>query len=77
MPTMPGPDNTRHEDESVQSVQPYQARKVYRCPGCSSRIEIGVGHLVVVPTFDPDLRRHWHKGCWFKEQRRRGSADPG
>jgi hypothetical protein len=25
-----------------------------------------------VPEDAPDLRRHWHRGCWFKEQKRRG-----
>ena len=67
----------RHEeDESVQAVQPYQARKAYICPGCETPIDPGVGHVVVVPVHAPDLRRHWRRGCWFKEQRRRGSADP-
>jgi len=66
------------DDAAVHSVQPYQARKAYVCPGCDSWIEPGVGHLVVVPRLAPDLRRHWHRGCWFKEQRRRhGSAVPG
>jgi hypothetical protein len=35
-------------------------------------IERGVFHLVVVPDDAPDLRRHWHRGCWDKELRRRG-----
>ena len=60
------------DPEVVNAVQPYQARKAYTCPGCSGSIEPGVGHLVVVPEFEPDLRRHWHRGCWFKEVRRRG-----
>jgi hypothetical protein len=41
------------------------------CPGCEAAIEPGVGHLVVVPELYPDLRRHWHRGCWFKETRQR------
>lgn len=63
----------------VNVVQPYQARKVYLCPGCTGDIITGVGHLVIVPEHAPDLRRHWHRGCWFKEQRRVGyaSTDPG
>ncbi len=70
------PDDMLHGHESVNPVQPYQARKAYVCPGCESRIEPGVGHLVVVPRDAPDLRRHWHRGCWFKEQRRKhGSGD--
>jgi hypothetical protein len=69
-------DDVLGNDESVNSVQPYQARKSYVCPGCESWIDPGVGHLVVVPIDEPDLRRHWHRGCWFKEQRRRhGSTD--
>ncbi|MBA2337318.1 MAG: ATP/GTP-binding protein [Acidimicrobiia bacterium] len=57
----------------VSFVQPYQARKRYQCPGCSGWIEPGVGHLVVVPEMAADLRRHWHRGCWWKEQRRLGA----
>ncbi len=57
--------------EAVTPIQPYAARKRYACPGCSGNIEPGTGHLVVVPEHDPDLRRHWHRGCWFKELRRR------
>ena len=61
----------------VKPIQPYQARKVYACPGCGGDIISGVGHLVVIPEHAPDLRRHWHRGCWFKEMRRVGySADP-
>ncbi|HET9444409.1 MAG TPA: hypothetical protein VFO65_13850 [Acidimicrobiales bacterium] len=57
----------------VRAVQPYEARKAYLCPGCNGRIEAGVGHLVVVPGDAPDLRRHWHHGCWrHRHQRRPG-----
>ena len=59
--------------EIVTVVQPYAARKPYLCPGCSSTIEAGLGHLVVIPEDAPDLRRHWHRGCWFKELRSRAS----
>ncbi len=58
--------------ELVEPVQPYQARKTYVCPGCEQHIESGTGHLVVVPEEAPDLRRHWHHGCWYRELRRRG-----
>ena len=57
--------------EVATAVQPYAARKRYLCPGCEAWIEPGVGHLVVVPEHEPDLRRHWHRGCWFKESRER------
>ena len=60
----------------VKPIQPYQARKAYACPGCETVIPPGMGHVVVVPTETPDLRRHWHRGCWFKELRRRGVTSP-
>jgi hypothetical protein len=63
-----------YDGEVVSAVQPYQARKQYVCPGCELAILPGVGHLVVVPENDPDLRRHWHHGCWYKEVRRRHGA---
>jgi hypothetical protein len=64
--------------ELVKPIQPYQARKEYACPGCESTIAVGVGHVVVVPEEAPDLRRHWHRGCWYKELRRRGITEhPG
>lgn len=56
----------------IRPIQPYQARKRYVCPGCSAGIESGIGHLVVIPEHAPDLRRHWHRGCWFKEMRMAG-----
>jgi hypothetical protein len=64
-----GPDA---DDDSVEvrHVQPYEARKVYRCPGCDHEIAIGTGHEVVVPRADPEGRRHWHTGCWHRTARR-------
>ena len=50
-------------DADVTVVQPYQARKWYRCPGCNGEIMPGIGHLVVVPEEANDLRRHWHRTC--------------
>ncbi|MDA8301495.1 MAG: hypothetical protein M0005_08090 [Actinomycetota bacterium] len=60
-------------DEGVQvrRIQPSQARKVYRCPGCQQEIAVGTGHVVVVPLEAPDLRRHWHTSCWVMRGRRR------
>ena len=58
----------------VRRVQPYQATKPYRCPGCGRDIPTGTGHLVAVPTDAPDLRRHWHSGCWVARSRRRPQA---
>ena len=60
------------EDElEVRRVQPYEARKRYVCPGCNRDIDTGTGHVVVVPRPAPDLRRHWHHGCWSNRARRR------
>ncbi|MGH8872300.1 MAG: hypothetical protein ACRDWS_10015 [Acidimicrobiia bacterium] len=56
---------------TVTPVQPYAARKEYVCPGCEMTILPGTFHMVVVPDEEPDLRRHWHHGCWHKEMRRR------
>ncbi|OUV00106.1 MAG: hypothetical protein CBC37_05550 [Acidimicrobiaceae bacterium TMED77] len=58
------------EDVDVRAIQPYQAKKNYLCPGCGRTIPSGVGHLVVVPNNAPDLRRHWHKGCWRNRRNR-------
>jgi hypothetical protein len=63
-----GGDDTELE---VRRIQPYQARKTYICPGCNQDIPPGVGHVVVVPREAPDLRRHWHGGCWANRTRRR------
>jgi hypothetical protein len=55
----------------VRHVQPYEAVKTYRCPGCDHEIRPGEGHEVVVPLDAPADRRHWHSGCWRGELRRR------
>jgi hypothetical protein len=59
------------DDAIVTPVQPYAARKTYLCPGCEGTIPPGTYHLVVVPDHAPDLRRHWHRGCWNRDLRRR------
>lgn len=56
---------------SIRNVQPRSATKAYSCPGCGQTIPAGRFHMVVVPEDEPDLRRHWHHGCWYKEQKRR------
>ena len=48
----------------VRFLQPYQATKTYLCPNCNRDIPPGTGHYAVVPVDAPDLRRHWHRGCW-------------
>jgi hypothetical protein len=57
-------------DLEVRHVQPYQAVKTYRCPGCDHEIRPGEGHEVVVPRLAPEDRRHWHTSCWAREVRR-------
>lgn len=59
------------EGYDTRYVQPYQAIKAYVCPGCNQDIAPGTFHLVAVPHEAPDLRRHWHKGCWEHRHRRR------
>jgi hypothetical protein len=48
----------------LRLVQPYQAVKVYRCPGCDHEIRPRTLHVVVWPEGDPGARRHWHRACW-------------
>ena len=55
----------------VRHVQPYEAEKMYRCPGCDHEIRAGEGHEVVVPNDAPEERRHWHSGCWHRASRPR------
>lgn len=55
-------------------VQPYQATKRYVCPACHRDIAPGTGHYVVVPREAPDLRRHWHRGCFERRQERAAGA---
>ena len=66
--TRPDPSDT--DDAEVRYVQPYQATKTYRCPGCGRDIPPGTGHMVAVPPEAPDLRRHWHRGCWNARRQR-------
>ena len=57
------------DELEVRHIQPYQAIKTYRCPGCDQEIPPGMGHKVVVPRLAPDERRHWHTSCWFRVTR--------
>jgi hypothetical protein len=65
------PDPSDTDDAEVRYVQPYQALKSYLCPGCNQEIPPGQGHMVAVPPDAPDLRRHWHRGCWNNRHTRR------
>lgn len=64
-------------DVTVRHMQPYEAVKAYRCPGCDHEIRPGEGHEVVVPVDSPSDRRHWHTGCWFQEAKRRNRRRDG
>jgi hypothetical protein len=64
------PDYTATAECQVRRIQPYQADKTYLCPGCNRDILPGTGHVVAVPLDAPDLRRHWHHGCWAARTRR-------
>ena len=64
-------DPILEEGHEVRRVQPFEAVKAYRCPGCTQEIGPGIGHVVAVPTDAPDLRRHWHHACWEHRHRRR------
>lgn len=66
-----------HFPVTVSPVQPYAATKRYVCPGCEAAVEPGTFHLVVVPDEMPDLRRHWHRGCWHRQQRAQHGKTPG
>jgi hypothetical protein len=66
-----GPDPAVVGPVEVRRVHPYRALKTYLCPGCQQEILPRTGHLVVVPTEAPDLRRHWHNACWEYRTRRR------
>jgi hypothetical protein len=71
-PERPGAEGAESGDEvDVRHVQPYQAEKSYRCPGCDHDIRPGEGHEVVVPRNDSSERRHWHTGCWHRASKRR------
>jgi len=49
---------------NVRPVQPINAAKLYRCPGCNQEIRPGTGHVVAWRTGDDEGRRHWHTPCW-------------
>lgn len=52
----------------VRLIQPASAVKEYRCPGCNQEIRTGMKHVVAWREDEPDLRRHWHAGCWDRKR---------
>ena len=66
-----GTDPSLSGPVEVRLIHPFQAQKTYLCPGCFQEIMPGTGHFVVVPSDAPDLRRHWHRPCWERRDRRR------
>ena len=71
LPAAVGRDGAGSDDQyELRFIQPYQALKQYRCPGCNHEIPARTGHLVVVPRDEPELRRHWHTPCWQARTRR-------
>lgn len=59
------------DEVDTRFVQPYEASKGYVCPGCGRDVPAGTFHVVAVPRRAPDLRRHWHRGCWDRRRTRR------
>lgn len=57
-------------DVDWRFVQPYEATKTYLCPGCEQDIPPRAHHIVAVPRHAPELRRHWHRGCWNRRHDR-------
>ena len=55
----------------VRFLPSYQSSKDYTCPSCNRPIPARTAHYVVVPVEAPDLRRHWHRGCWDGRASRR------
>lgn len=64
------PDAIDEPGFEVRFIQPYQADKAYRCPGCDHEIPPRTHHVVAIPDDAPDLRRHWHTPCWRNRSRR-------
>jgi len=57
-------DPEAYGEVEVRFMPGMHATKTYICPNCNRDIAPGTGHWVVVPVGEPDLRRHWHRGCW-------------
>lgn len=67
-------DDLELDGYEVRRVDGRQVHKEYLCPSCGNVVPEGEGHVVVWPSGDSDLRRHWHRHCWRIEVRRSGGA---
>ncbi len=59
-----GVDPMTNLQSDIQKVLPTQSVKTYICPYCNQEIKSSQTHIVIVPISEPDLRRHWHSGCF-------------
>lgn len=66
-------DELQLDGYEVRQIPEYRAEKDYICPDCGNTVPVGEAHVVVWPTYDSDLRRHWHQHCWRLEVRRGAS----
>ena len=64
-------------DWVVRPITGSASTKIYRCPGCDQEIRPATPHIVAWPLEDDDTsgqrlgeRRHWHRACWERRDRR-------
>lgn len=76
---------TGHDVDDELELQGYEVRMIsaeravkdYSCPACGNAVREGEAHVVVWPSHDSDLRRHWHTHCWRIEVRSSGEPASG
>jgi hypothetical protein len=69
LPTRDVSDELQLPGYEVRPIDAERAAKPYVCPSCGNTVGEGESHVVVWPTGDGDLRRHWHTHCWRIEVR--------
>ncbi len=62
MPSRRSPVRGRDLDGDEVELSVGVARKLYFCPGCRERIEIGAEH-VIVDRSSMSHHQHWHTDC--------------
>jgi len=55
----------------VRQLTGSSSSKPYRCPGCDQMIPMATPHIVAWLEGDEESRRHWHKACWNKRDKRK------